>query len=90
VITSIGETAVGRAGWSHLSKLSLKELAGQGLEDFPVIARKLAGDLNELAELRHGMRKRLNESGLTDGRRFARNIETAYREIWRQWCRSQT
>jgi protein O-GlcNAc transferase len=90
VITAIGQTGVGRAGWSHLSKLSLKELAGQGLGDFPVIAQKLAGDLNGLAELRRGMRKRLDESGLTDGRRFARNIETAYRDIWRQWCQGGT
>ncbi|MGA3066214.1 MAG: tetratricopeptide repeat protein [Tepidisphaeraceae bacterium] len=86
VLTMLGETAVGRAGWSHLSNTSLTDLASQRPEDLPALAQKLAGDLPRLMELRATMRDRLNRSALTDGRRFARNIESAYRQIWKNWC----
>jgi protein O-GlcNAc transferase len=88
VMTVLGETAVGRAGWSHLCNVGLTELAAQRLQDLPAIARSVASDLPRLTELRSGMRDRLKRSTLTDGRRFARSIEFAYREIWRRWCES--
>jgi protein O-GlcNAc transferase len=87
VVTVIGDTAVGRAGLSHLSKLSLQHLAANHPEDLPEIAKKLAQDLPALAQLRSSMRQRLAQSGLTDGKRFARNIEQAYRDIWQEFLR---
>ncbi len=86
VLTMIGSTAVGRAGFSHLSNLSLAHLAAARPEDLPNIAKKLAADVPTLAELRSSMRDRLNSSGLTDGKRFAQNIQNAFRDIWRKWC----
>ena len=48
----------------------------------------LAGNLPRLAELRATLRERMQASPLTDGPRFARNVERAYREMWRAWCSS--
>jgi predicted O-linked N-acetylglucosamine transferase (SPINDLY family) len=87
VISLIGKTVVGRAGWSQLCNLNLKELAAQTPEQFVKIAADLATDLPRLAELRANLRKRMQESPLTDAPRFARNIESVYENIWQQWRR---
>jgi protein O-GlcNAc transferase len=86
VITRIGPTVVGRAGWSQLSNLNLTELAARTDEQFVTIAANLAADIPRLAELRRTLRQRMQQSPLMDGARFARNVEAAYRQMWRTWC----
>jgi predicted O-linked N-acetylglucosamine transferase (SPINDLY family) len=86
-ITRVGKTAVGRAGWSQLVNLGLPELAAHSPEEFVSIVVRLAGDLPGLQELRAGLRERLCRSPLMDGRRFARNMENVFRQIWREWCK---
>jgi len=86
VVTLAGQTAVGRAGWSHLSNLGLTELAGQTPEQFVQIAVNLANDLPRLQHLRATLRPRMEASPLMDARRFAGNIEAAYRQMWRHYC----
>ncbi|HUB27874.1 MAG TPA: tetratricopeptide repeat protein, partial [Tepidisphaeraceae bacterium] len=56
VVTQIGGTVVGRAGWSQVSNLSLTELAASDDEQFVNIAVELAADLPRLAELRMTLR----------------------------------
>jgi predicted O-linked N-acetylglucosamine transferase (SPINDLY family) len=85
VITRVGQKTVSRAGWSQLSNLGLGELAGHSDDQFVRIAVELARDLPRLQELRSTLRRRLEQSPLMDAQRFARNIEAAYRQIWRQW-----
>jgi len=87
VVTRIGSTVVGRAGWSQLCNLGVKELAADSDERFAKIALELAGDLPRLGELRKGLRDRMKGSPLMDGRRFARNMEMAYREMWKTFCK---
>ena len=67
VVTRIGTTVVGRAGWSQLCNLGIKELAAQSDEQFVKIAVELAGDLPRLSELRKGLREQ-NEAIAADGR----------------------
>jgi predicted O-linked N-acetylglucosamine transferase (SPINDLY family) len=86
VVTKIGRTAVGRAGWCQLSNLGLPELAAKSDEGFVSLAIELAGDSSRLSTLRAGLRDRLRQSPLCDGLRFARNIENVYRRVWRRWC----
>jgi predicted O-linked N-acetylglucosamine transferase (SPINDLY family) len=86
VVTLVGSTVVGRAGWSQLSNLKLRKLAVQTPEKFVQIASELTKDLSRLADLRGGLRKRMQQSPLTDGAKFAANIEAAYRQMWQQWC----
>jgi predicted O-linked N-acetylglucosamine transferase (SPINDLY family) len=86
VVTRLGETVVGRAGWSQLCNLDLPELAATSDEAFVQIATELARDLPRLGQLRAGLRARMEASPLMDGQRFARNMETAYRQMWRHWC----
>ena len=51
------------------------------------LAARLAGDLPRLQELRSTLRQRMLRSPLMDGKRFARHVEQAYRQMWRRWCR---
>jgi protein O-GlcNAc transferase len=89
VVTRLGQTAVGRGGFSQLSNLSLTELAADNDDDFVKIAVALATDLPRLAELRRTLRWRMQKSPLMNGVRFAANVESAYRNVWRDWCAKQ-
>jgi len=86
VVSLAGEGGVSRVGWSQLSHLGLPELAAFSEDDYVRIATQLAHDLPRLAELRATLRPRMEASPLMDAPRFARNIETAYRTMWQQWC----
>ena len=86
VVTLVGQTIVGRAGLSQLMNLQLPDLSASGPEQFVRIAAELARDLPRLSELRRTLRSRLEASPLMDAPRFARDIEAAYREMWRKWC----
>ena len=86
VVTRVGQTVVGRAGLSQLSNLGLTELAAANDAKFVEIAARLAGDISRLSALRAGLRERMRRSPLMDAPRFAKSIESAYREMWRTWC----
>ncbi|MGD0769876.1 MAG: tetratricopeptide repeat protein [Tepidisphaeraceae bacterium] len=86
VITLAGQTVVGRAGLSQLTNLGLPELIARRPQQYVQIAMELAGDLPRLAELRRTLRGRMQSSPLMDAPRFARNVEAAYRQMWRKWC----
>jgi protein O-GlcNAc transferase len=89
VLTMLGKTMVGRAGWSQLCNLDLKELAAETPEQYIAIVAQLAEDLPRLEELRRTLRQRMMQSPLMDANRFARNMESAYRQIWGRWCRDR-
>jgi predicted O-linked N-acetylglucosamine transferase (SPINDLY family) len=88
VVTRVGRTVVGRAGYSQLTNLGLSELVAWNDEEFVSIAAQLAADCPRLTHLRTTLRQRMERSPLMDAARFARNIEAAYREMWRRWCAS--
>jgi predicted O-linked N-acetylglucosamine transferase (SPINDLY family) len=81
VVTRMGKTAVGRAGWGQLNNLGLGELAANTDEGFVKIATELAHDLPRLRQFRRDLRERMHRSPLMDGPRFARNMERIFRQI---------
>jgi len=86
VVTLIGSTVAGRAGWSQMSNLGLTELVARTREEFTAIAVRLAEDLPRLTELRVSLRPRMLASPLRDSAGWTHGIEMAYREVWRRWC----
>jgi predicted O-linked N-acetylglucosamine transferase (SPINDLY family) len=86
VVSLVGRTAVGRGGASILANIGQPELIAQTPEQYVRIATDLAGNLPRLSELRRTLRPRMQASPLMDAPRFARNIEAAYRQMWRNWC----
>jgi predicted O-linked N-acetylglucosamine transferase (SPINDLY family) len=85
----VGDRAVGRAGLSQLSNLGLQDLAAETPEAFVALACQFTGNLARLQELRSTLRQRMLDSPLMDGKRFARGVEEAYRQMWRRWCEHQ-
>ena len=86
VVSLAGQTAVGRSGLSILSNVGLPELVARDPEQYVRIAAELAEDLPRLSNLRATLRQRMQSSRLMDAPRFARNVEAAYREMWKRWC----
>jgi predicted O-linked N-acetylglucosamine transferase (SPINDLY family) len=86
VVSLAGATAVGRGGLSILSNLGLERLVAYDVEQYVRLAAELGGDLEQLGELRAALRTRMQRSPLTNAPRFARNIEAAFRTMWRRWC----
>jgi predicted O-linked N-acetylglucosamine transferase (SPINDLY family) len=86
-LTLLGQRVVGRAGFSQLCNLGLSELAAETPEQFVDLAANWASDLSRLQKLRGSLRERMSQSPLMDGKRFARHMEAAYRQMWHRWCR---
>lgn len=86
VVTLAGKTHVSRVGVSILSRMGLEELIAENAERYVEIAVALAQDQKRLAELRASLRDRVAAKGLTDGTAFTRQLESAYREMWRRYC----
>ena len=85
VLTQIGRTVVGRAGLSQLTNLHLPNFAAETDEEFLSLGKRWASDLPALAEIRRTLRDRMTASPLMDAKKFARNMESAFRQMWNQW-----
>jgi protein O-GlcNAc transferase len=88
VVTLVGQTVVGRAGYSQLTNLGLPQLIAQSPAEFVNIAAMLAGNLSGLRHLRSTLRPQIERSPLMDSSRFTRNLGAAYRQLWHGWCQS--
>jgi predicted O-linked N-acetylglucosamine transferase (SPINDLY family) len=88
VLTLAGRCHAGRVGASLLGRVGLSEWVAKDGADYVEKAVSWAANKAGLANLRAGLRERLKASPLMDGRRLARNLETAYREAWRVYCRN--
>jgi len=86
VITLSGSTVASRGSLSILSNLGLADLAVKSKSEYVALAVALSKDLARLRELRTGLRGRFERSVLMDADRFARRVESAYRDMWRKWC----
>ncbi len=86
VVTLAGVTHVARVGASLLTSVGLGELIAARPEEYIAIAARLAGNESRLRELRGTLRQRMGKSPLMDGPGFAREVEAAYREVWRRRC----
>ena len=89
VITLAGKTHVSRVGVSLLSAVGLNEFIADSPEVYISKAVDLANDIPKLTELRANIRPQIDSSPLTDGKRSAQSIESAYRQIWQDWCQGK-
>ncbi len=86
VVSLVGSMPVSRSGLELLSQVGLADLAAGTVEQYVRVATELAGDLPRLRLLRGALRERMRRSRLMDGAGFARDVEAAYRMMWRRWC----
>lgn len=90
VLTLEGDTLVARQGVSMMMNLGLADWVAEDVQAYQRKAMAFASDLPALAELRAGMRDRAQRSPLFDAPRFARHLEQALRDMWRQRCYAAT
>ncbi len=80
VITCPGRTFAGRHSTSHLTHAGLSDFVAKDREGYVRLAVEWAGSLNELAELRRGMRERVEQSDLCNAELFAGDFLRVVRE----------
>jgi predicted O-linked N-acetylglucosamine transferase (SPINDLY family) len=88
VITLAGVMSYSRFGVSLLSNLGMEDLIAMTPEAYVEKAVALAKGRRRLAALRAELRPRMAASVLCDAKAFARDVEQAYRSMWRRWCES--
>lgn len=86
MITQRGTRHAGRMSASILTAIGAPELIAETPEQFVEIATALATDSEKLKHLRHSLREQMRSSPVCDPKSFTRNLEAAYRDIWRRWC----
>ena len=89
VITVPGIRSVSRSAASILATVGLSDWIAASPGDYVRLAVEHAGDQAGLVELRRTLRERMRRSPLMDELQFARDLEDAYRRMWRAWCGSE-
>jgi predicted O-linked N-acetylglucosamine transferase (SPINDLY family) len=86
VVTKAGAMGFARSGTSILCNVGLRELVAESEERYVAIAAALAADRPRLRALQRGLRERMRASPLLDASGFMRDLEQAYRTLWRRAC----
>jgi predicted O-linked N-acetylglucosamine transferase (SPINDLY family) len=84
-----GDRLVAHMGESILHAMGMPEWIAMDKDDYVAKAVAFASNLPALAQARAGLRDRLLASPICDAPRFARNLEAAFRGMWREWCAQQ-
>lgn len=83
-LTLSGGTMIARQGAAMLTCVGLYDWIASDEADYVAKAVSQASDLDGLAVLRRTLRSRSLASTLFDAPRFVRNLENAFRAMWRQ------
>ena len=86
LITLAGRHFVSRMGVTILTNVGLPELIAENIDEYIAKAVALANDRDRLRSIRHNLRDRVLASPLMDQKLFAKNMEDAYRAMWKKWC----
>ena len=86
VITLAGATAFSRNAIGPLTAVGLEQLIAPTPDEYVRIAVDLTRNLGWLRSTRSMLRERMLASPLVDERGFTRNMEAAYRAMWRNFC----
>lgn len=86
VVSRVGRHMFGRVGLCHLTNVGLTELLAETTEDYIALVVALSTDRDRLRALRTGLRERFRASPVMDEAGYVRNLETAFRTVWCDWC----
>jgi protein O-GlcNAc transferase len=88
VICLRGDRHASRVGASILTRVGQPNLIAETIDDYVAVAGALAKDQARLTTLRQSLRPAMATSPLCDAQGFTRDVETAYKDMWRVWCKS--
>ena len=86
VLTLASRPPLGRIGTSFVNNIGLPQWAAYSEQEYIDKACAFGSDAAMLTELRAGMRQRMLNSPVMDGKGFARGVEAAYRVMWQRYC----
>lgn len=86
VLTLAGKSTASRVGLALMTQLGLTSFVAEREEDLVDHARRWAGDIEGLAQVRAGLRERMQHAPFSQFTLVVRELETAYRQMWRHWC----
>lgn len=86
LLTLAARPPLGRIGAGIMSNLGLGQWVAADEASYLGKAVAFARNMAGLAEVRSGMRERIAASAWRDEAGYARDVEKAYREMWRRWC----
>jgi protein O-GlcNAc transferase len=89
IVALRGGRAISRSSYSIMRSLDLPELIAADPEEYVRLNVGLAHDPRMRRHLRGTLRDRLKLSPLMDSAGFVRDLEAAYRQMWRTWCQSR-
>ncbi|MFM7344351.1 MAG: tetratricopeptide repeat protein [Tagaea sp.] len=87
-VSTIGRPAYGRLGHCVMSRLGLPEFVRPDDSGYVDLAASLAADPARLDAVRNSLRERFRASTLLGSERHVRELEAAYRLVWKAWCLS--
>lgn len=86
VIAVEGNTLVARLASRVLRVAGLHEWVATTSDEYVSLATRVAADRDALVRARGELRDRLERSPLLDARGVTRELEAAYRQMWRSYC----
>jgi len=89
VVSLAGPVWVSRLGLSVLTNIGFEQFVATSREQYVGKVMALAANLDALQTLRMTMRQRLLNSPLHDVGDFAREVEEAFRHMWRHYCKER-
>jgi protein O-GlcNAc transferase len=89
VVTCRGESFAGRVAASLLHAVGLGALVASSLQEYEMLALRLARDASLRAEIKNRLEQNRLQYPLFDSARFCRNIETSYETMWQRWQRGK-
>lgn len=89
VIATMGDRFVSRMTASHLLALGLNALVVADLDAYARLAIELVNNRPLLNRVREKLNVGLAHSGLLDAESFVRNLQAAYRTVWRLYCQGR-
>lgn len=90
IVTRIGQAFSSRVAGSLLRTVGLGDFVTESESQYVELAVELACNRERLDEVKSRLRSGLEESDLFDPVSFARKLESAYRQMWREWIEGAT
>ena len=84
-----GSRHVGRVSAALLSRMGQGDLVASDVEGYIEVATQLARDPGRIQAISGGLRRAMSASPLMDGPGFARDVEAAFRDMWKRWCQGR-
>jgi len=90
VVAMSGNKPPSRVSAAILGSLGLSDWIGLDPDEYVSKAVAKASDIARLARLRSELRPRFAAAPVGDAALYTREVETAYRSMWRRWCERAT